>query len=89
MENENLDRNQVKLDMQFILNNIVKIMNDTKYIQDALNTLANMPASQGPGDIAGQGKADAIGKIVESREETNRKMIKFLEYMYDDLKDKE
>lgn len=87
--NQNASDNTVKFNMQFILDNIVKIMNDTKYITDALENLSNMPVSQGPGDVAGQGKAQAIGKIVESREETNRQILKFLEYMYDDLKEKE
>lgn len=74
--------------MEFVLSRIDKIINDTDYIHETLNTLENLQIADGVGDIANQSKADAIGNVVSSREETNRQIIRLLEKMYDDLKPK-
>lgn len=77
------------LSMEDVLTRIDRILNDTQYIRATLEVLASMPPAQGPGDIAGQAKAHAMGCIVEQREKTNRQLISLLEKMYDDLKSKE
>lgn len=77
------------LSMEYVLTRIDRILNDTQHIRATLEVLASMPPAQGPGDIAGQAKADAMGRIVEQREKTNQQLISLLEKMYDDLKPKE
>lgn len=74
------------LPMEYVLTRIDRILNDTQHIRSTLEVLASMPPAQVPGDIAGQAKAEAMGRIVEQREKTNQKLISLLEKMYDDLK---
>lgn len=72
-----------KLNVEYILSKIDQIIDDTSYIQEALEKL-NYNDSV-PGDIANSTKAEAIASIVTSREATNQKLIKFLEKIYADL----
>lgn len=77
------------LDINFVVSKLIQIMDDTEYIKSALDSLLNLQTSSIPGDIGSQGKALAIGNIVEAREETNRQILRFLEKIYDDLNAKE
>lgn len=72
-------------DMQYVLTRIDSILNQTAYLHEALEATGAL-SSQGPGDVAGQAKGEALGKMVEAREATNRELLRFFEKMYDDLK---
>ena len=72
--------------LDYAIESIEKIRDDTEYLLSTIETLKLMPASGGPADVAGEAKAMACGNLVEARENTNRQLIKFYEKMYDDLK---
>ena len=76
------------LSMLWILERIDKIINDTEHIKSTLDALIAIPPSNGPSDIGGQAKAQAIGDVVRCRETTNQQTLRLLEKMYDDLKPK-
>ncbi len=71
-----------ELSMEFVLSRIDKILNDTAYIYDSINTIKEMPTDT-PWTFS-----EALSKIVESRESTNQKMLQLFEKMYNDLKSK-
>ena len=74
-----------KLTMDYVLEQIEKIATEREYLHDAIFELSKTN-SGGPGDIGAQGKAQALGEIVSSREQTNQKLLSLYEKMYDDLK---
>ena len=74
-----------KLTMDYVLEQIEKIATEREYLHDAISELSKTN-SGGPGDICAQGKAQALGEIVTSREQTNQKLLSLYEKMYDDLK---
>ena len=74
--------------LMYVISQIERISRDTDYIREALNELKNIK-SAGPGDICGQGKADAIAHVVDAREDTNRKLIGFYEMLYKDIQSTE
>ena len=74
-----------KLTMDYVLEQIEKIATEREYLHDAISELSKTN-SGGPGDIGAQGKAQALGEIVTSREQTNQKLLSLYEKMYDDLK---
>ncbi len=80
-----------KLTINYVLEQIEKIQNQTDHIGMALAALGNMVPTNGSSvpDVAGAEQAEAIAEVVESREATNQKLIAFYEKMYDDLKPKE
>ena len=41
------------------------------------NKIRKASQSKGPGDVAGEAQALALGKVVEAREATNQKLIDF------------
>lgn len=85
-EDNNIYQENTKYSIQYILDQIEKIGNNTEYLQQAINAIATMPVNESPnGGFADQGKGHAIGQIVESREETNKKLITFYEKIYTDL----
>lgn len=69
----------------YILAKIDSIADDTTYLKDAAARLGDMNAA-GPGDIAGQAKAQALGDIVRCRETTNQRLIELLSKMYEDTR---
>jgi hypothetical protein len=71
--------------MDYVLEQIEKIATEREYLHDAISELSKTN-SGGPGDIGAQGKAQALGEIVTSREQTNQKLLSLYEKMYDDLK---
>ncbi len=81
----NTTKPKEKLTINYVLNQIERIVKENEYIHNALEQLAAMPKSD-PGDIAGQEKAKAIGDIVRCRETTNQRLIALYEKMYEDLK---
>ena len=85
-----------KLSMEYVLSRIDAILNETQHIHEAIKAIPEIPVMTLPdgmmnyqGDFAGQSKADAISKIIQSRETTNQQLIHLFEKMYDDLKQKE
>ena len=78
-----------KYTIEFILSQMIKLQEQTEYLNDAFAKLADIPVGQGPGDVAGQAKAQALGDIVRCRETTNQKLLSLYERMYSDLQKKE
>jgi len=83
MDTENTVLNEKNIDMAYIINKIDDILNDTKYLYDAIEAIKVMEPTR---DGSGQSKGNALGQIVKCREETNRKVIDFLNKIYDDIK---
>ena len=86
---QNIDNNldTCKLTMNYVLEQIEKIAQQTDYIMDTIEKLGQMVGANGPGDVAGCAKAEALGNVVKCRETTNQQLLKFYERMYDDLKE--
>lgn len=70
----------------YILAKIDSITDNTAYLKDAVARLGDMKDAAGPGDIAGQAKAQALGDIVRCRETTNQRLIELLTKMYEDTR---
>ena len=77
-----------KFTVDYILTMLENISKDGAHLTAALEKLSKLE-SKGPGDVGTADLADAIAHVVDSREETNRKLITFYEKMYDDLKAKQ
>lgn len=73
-----------KLTADYCVEMIEKIACQTEYLNNVIAELGKM-TSAGPGDIAGEEKAKALGTVVSSREETNRRLIDFYQQAYDRL----
>ena len=60
--------------------------NETQHIYEALKQLQTVKSIEGPSpDLGAQAKANAIAKVVETREKTLQKTLAFYEKMYDDI----
>ena len=73
-----------------ILTRINNIINQTSYIAEVCEALKSMDDGDSgdcgsPGNLLGQAKAEALGAIVTSRENTNQQILKLYEKMYDDM----
>lgn len=84
----------VEYSISFILQQIVLLQADTAYLHESISSLAKMPDGDSgdcgsPGNIMGAEKAEALGRIVESRETTNQRLLQLYEKMYDDLSKRE
>ena len=73
-----------KLSMNYILEQIEKITNQTDYIYSVIEKLEQVQ-SKGPGDVAGEAQAHALGSVVAAREATNQKLIEFYHDLIDVL----
>ncbi len=83
---QNIDNtNADKLTMNYVLEQMEKIAQQTEYLMEAIEKLGQMLPASGPGDVAGQAKAEALARIVKHREATNQRLIKFYEKLYEDL----
>lgn len=71
--------------LNYVLKQIERIATETEYLNNAISELQKTN-SNGPGDIGTQGKAQALGEIVTSREQTNQRLLSLYQKMYDDLK---
>ncbi len=69
-----------------LLERIDRIAAQTDYLMRALDQLQAMPPADGPGDIAGQAKAQAVADIVRCRETTNQRILQMYETIYADIK---
>lgn len=75
-----------KLSMDYVLDKLEALRRDSEYLYKTVHALEAMPVSQGPEDIAGQAKAQALADVVRCRETTNQQLIQLYTKMYDDLK---
>ncbi len=75
-----------KLTIDYALEQIEKISNQTDYLNNTIGALSAISNSNGPEDFAGKAKGQALGDLVKCRETTNQQLLKFYEKMYDDLK---
>lgn len=88
---ENISEENGQYTVESVMQCMKKILDDTQYIKDALDNVAEIPSGDAgdcgsPGDIAGKAKAEAISTIVRERENTNQKLIDFYNKVYNDLK---
>ncbi len=85
---QNANENNQEITVKYILEQIKKIHEDSKYVYDALEKLDSVKSSCS-NDIGAQAKAQAIETVVQCRETTNQQMLKFYEKLYDDLMTRE
>lgn len=90
-DTEMTDNNEQKIDLSYIFKQIAAIQEQTDYLFEALQKLAQMTdgdsgESYSPGNLQGQAKANAFGDIVRCRETTNQQLLRFYEMVYNDLK---
>ena len=78
LEDNNMSEHNApeKLSMNYILEQVEKITNQTDYIYSVIAKLEQIQ-SKGPGDVAGEAQAHALGRVVDAREATNQKLIDF------------
>lgn len=67
---------------EYLLYLIEKMADDTSYLKDALTEIRSLSANA-YSEMSGPA-AQGIAKIVSSREETNRQILKLYEKMYDE-----
>ena len=88
-EDESME-NDMELTMDYVLRRIDQVLNDNKYIYEALETVARLetfpPQMNAMPDTS---RGEAVSAIVTSRETTNQQVLRILEKMYDDLKPKQ
>ena len=70
--------------LEYVLKQMELVAKDTAYLNNTIAELGKITSSAG--DIGASEKAQALGQVVKSREETNRKLIEFYQKMYDDVK---
>lgn len=87
MQNIENNSDTSKLTMNYVLEQIEKISQQTDYLMETIEKLGQMPVANAPGDVAGSAKAEALGTVVKCRETTNQQLLKFYERLYDDLKE--
>lgn len=84
-ESKTIQENIVKIgSLEYVLKQIELVAKDTAYLNNTIAELGKITSNIG-GDIGGSAKAEALGQVVKSREETNRKLIDFYQKMYSDL----
>lgn len=84
------DNTEVEYSIPYILKQIAAIQQETGYLYSTISNLAAMSEgdsgdSGAPGNLMGQAKADALGRVVCAREATNQQMLRMYEKMYDSL----
>ena len=75
--------------VEYIAAQLEKIRADSAYIIEALKQVKEItshPPSINAGDVASQARAEAIGNIVKSREQTNQDLIAIYDKIYEDLR---
>ena len=72
------------LSIDYVLAQIEKIVDNTAYITEALNSLKDVRVG-GPGDIGAEGKARGIADVVKCRETTNQQLLAFYTKAFNDL----
>ena len=72
------------LSIDYVLAQIEKIVDNTAYITEALNSLKDV-SSNYLGDIGAEGKARGITEVVKCRETTNQQLLAFYTKAFNDL----
>lgn len=80
-EKESMVQGKSKYSMEYCLEQIERIGDQTKYLNQVIEELRQMENNN-----SCETKARAFGDIVKCRETTNQQMLRFYEKMYDDLK---
>lgn len=70
-----------KLTVDYLLEQIEKIANETGYLHEAIDALSKMGNSS-PGDMTGSAKAEALAAVVRCRETTNQQLLSTYTQMY-------
>lgn len=83
------DTKSSKLTVDYLLEQIEKIANDTDYLYKTIEALNSMENAGVPGDMTGHAKADALSSVVKSRETTNQQLLSMYMQMYVTLSDKQ
>ena len=83
-KNESAAQNAITV--QDILSRIDRIIAQGEQYAEVVRQIQEIPVNDSPtGGYDGAERAKSIGKLYESREETNQKMIALLTRMYDDM----
>ena len=90
-ENTNNVKNESIYNIEFILNQITKLQEQTEYLNTTLEKLSELSDGDSggpgaPGNLLGMEKAKAIGDVVRCRETTNQQLLAFYEKIYDNLR---
>lgn len=72
-----------KLTMDYVLEQIEKVSTEKEYLHNAISELSKISSAGSSGVID---VPQALAVIVQSREQTNQKLLSLYEKMYDDLK---
>ena len=76
------DTKNSKLTVDYLLEQIEKIANDTEYLYKTLDALNSLENAGVPGDMTGEAKANALSSVVKSRETTNQQLLSVYTQMY-------
>ena len=71
-----------KLTINYLLEQIEKIANDTGYLHEVIEALNSMGTAGVPGDMTGSAKAGAQADVVKCRETTNQQILSTYTQMY-------
>lgn len=71
-----------KLTVNYLLEQIEKISNETGYLHEVIKALDNMDNAGVPGDMTGSSKAEALASVVKCRETTNQQLLSVYTQMY-------
>ncbi|MDF2538440.1 MAG: hypothetical protein K0S76_1461 [Herbinix sp.] len=74
-----------KFSLKYVLEQIEYIARQNQYIIEIIEKLSKLE-NYGPGDLAGQAKAEALRDVVRCRETTNQKLLDMYQKMYEDLR---
>lgn len=90
-ENTNNVKNESIYNIEFVLNQIAKLQEQTEYLNTTLEKLSELSDGDSggpgaPGNLLGMEKAKAIGDVVRCRETTNQQLLAFYEKIYDNLR---
>ena len=83
MEGKQMSENtNSKLTINYLLDQIEKISNETGYLHEVIKALDNMDNAGVPGDMTGSSKAEALASVVKCRETTNQQLLSVYTQMY-------
>ena len=77
-----IDMNSSKFTVDYLLEQIEKIANETGYLHEVIKALDNMDNAGVPGDMTGSSKAEALASVVKCRETTNQQLLSVYTQMY-------
>jgi len=77
-------KNESKVSIEYIMEKINQILEDKQHIVDTIDALRNFKNNDSMnGGMGDAGKAEALGIIVRSREQTNQQLLTILSKMFD------